>query len=581
VADNERYGSRPLVTVDGSPLPPEITPALVRAVVAADVHLPGMFVLHFKDTRRDVISQARITFGSKVVIAAAGTAGTVTPLVAGEVTALEQDCDATGTWTVVRGYDQLHRLCRGRRTRTFAGVTDADIVRQVASSAGLDLGAVDDDGPVYEHVSQANLTDWEFLRGRAHETGHELAVADGRLYWQAPGTHADAPQGPADLAAPAQARQLLLGSNLLRFRPRVTAAEQVPRVEVRGWDPATKQPVVGSAPAATRAASVGVTPAGLAGTFGAPPYVVVNRPVTSQAEADTVAGAVAEQVAGAHAEAEGHAVGDPALAPGTAIQIGCAGWPHDGGYVITSARHCFDETGYRTEFTVSGRQERSLLGLASVGATKASHRAAGPPVPGMVIGQVTDISDPDGMFRVKVAFPWLSDDYESWWARVAAPGAGNGRGIAWLPEIGDEVLVAFGHGDVRAPYVIGGLYNGVDAPPLGSGQLIDSGAGQVARRACVSRTGHRLVLSDDDASPQVLLATGDGNLTITLDAAQTSISVDSTGTVTISGASGVQITSDADVSIQAAGSLSLSGQAGVTIDGGPSVRVTGDIIQLN
>jgi hypothetical protein len=97
----------------------------------------------------------------------------------------------------------------------------------------------------------------------------------------------------------------------------------------------------------------------------------------------------------------------------------------------------------------------------------------------------------------------------------------------------------------------------------------------------VSRTGHRLVLSDDDASPQVLLATGDGNLTITLDAAQTSISIDSTGTVTISGASGVQITSDADVSIQAAGSLSLSGQAGVTIDGGPSVRVTGDIIQLN
>ena len=184
------------------------------------------------------------------------------------------------------------------------------------------------------------------------------------------------------------------------------------------------------------------------------------------------------------------------------------------------------------------------------------------------------------MFRVKVALPWLSDDYESWWARVAQPGAGDGRGMAWLPEIGDEVLVAFGHGDVRAPYVIGGLYNGVDAPPLGD-QLIDSSAGQVVRRAFVSRTGHRMVLCDDDGGPQVLIATGDDHLKVTLDAAQTSITIDSSGSVTISGGSQVQITSDGDVSIQASGRLALSGQAGVTIDGGPSVSVSGDVIQLN
>src|SRR5262249_61062526 len=141
---------------------------------------------------------------------------------------------------------------------------------------------------------------------------------------------------------------------------------------------------------------------------------------------------------------------------------------------------------------------RALLGLASVGATKGSHRAAGPPVPGLVIGQVTDIADPENMFRVKVSFPWLSDDYESWWARVAQPGAGGDRGLAWLPEVGDEVLVAFGHGDVRAPYVIGSLYNGVDAPPE-AGQLIDTAAGQVIRRVCVSRTGDRLGLWDGDS----------------------------------------------------------------------------------
>jgi phage protein D/phage baseplate assembly protein gpV len=580
-ADQSPYGSRPQITVDGSALSDDVVPALARVVVHAHVHLPGMFALHFQDTDRSVLSRARIRFGSKVTVAAssAGT-GALTPLLAGEVTALEQESDATGTWTVVRGYDPLHRLCRGRRTRTFSGVTDADIVRQIASDSQIDLGDVDASGPVYEHVSQANLTDWEFLRGRAHETGHELAVSAGQLYWRTPGSSGEAPPGGDDLAAPAQPYQLLLGGNLLRFRPRVTAAEQVGEVQVRGWDPAGKQPVLGSAAAAASSASVGVTPADLASTFGAPPYVVVDRPVTSQDEADTVASAVADQIAGGHAEAEGTALGDPRLMPGAAVSITCAGWPHDGSYVLTAARHCYDEAGYRTEFTVSGRQERSLLGLASAGTTKGSQRASGPPIYGLVIGQVTDIADPDGQFRVKVSLPWLSDDYESWWARVAQPGAGASRGLAWLPEVGDEVLVAFGHGDVRAPYVIGGLYNGVDAPPLG-GQLIDTAAGQVVRRACVSRTGHQLVLCDDDSAPQVLLATGDGNLTITLDASQTSITVDSSGSVMISGSSQVQITSDGDVSIQASGSLSLSGQTGVTIDGGPSVSVSGDMIQLN
>jgi uncharacterized protein involved in type VI secretion and phage assembly len=580
-ADQPRYGSRPEVTVNGAPLPADVVPALVRADVHTHVHLPAMVVLHFQDTGRDVLSKSGITIGSTITVAATADGdGSLTLLLTGEVTALEQDCDATGTQTIVRGYDAQHRLCRGRRTRTFANTTDADIVRQIAGQAQVGVGEVDNGGPVYEHVSQVNLTDWEFLRARAHETGHELTMASGKLTWGAPGRSADAPGGDTDLATPAQPYQLLLGGNLLRFRPRVTAAEQVSEVQVRGWDPVAKQAVLGTAPAATTSTTVGLSPAGLAATFGAPPFVVVDRPVTSQDEADSVAGSVAEQIACAHAEADGTALGDPLLLPGAAVQVSCVGWPHDGGYVLTAARHCYDESGYRTEFTVSGRQERSLLGLASVGATKGSHRASGPPISGLVIGQVTDIADPEGMFRVKVSFPWLSEDYESWWARVAQPGAGNNRGLAWLPEVGDEVLVAFGHGDVRAPYVIGSLYNGVDAPPLG-GQLIDTAAGQVIRRVAVSRTGHRLVLSDDDSAPEVLLATGDDNLTITLNAASTTIAIDSSGSVTISGSSGVQISSDGDVSIQAQGSLALSGQAGVTIDGGPSVSVTGDVIQLN
>ncbi|HEY3713805.1 MAG TPA: VgrG-related protein [Jatrophihabitantaceae bacterium] len=587
MTSSEQLGSRPIVTVDGVPLTDEIAHVLARTIIDMHSHLPDMFVLHLHDSEHDVTHRARVTFGSKIVISSTLEGKPVT-LVTGEVTALERETDSTGTRTIVRGYDPTHRLTRGRRTRTFGDTTDAAIVAQLASAAGIELGDVVNDGPTYEHVSQVNLSDWDFLRARANETGHEITAVNGKVHWRRPIESDTAPSAPGDLFTTPVPCQLMLGRELIRFQPRVTAAEQVGEVQVRGWDPTTKRAVVGVAAARTASSSAGVAPAGLASTFSAPSHIVVDRPVATQQDAEAVASSVAEQIAAAHAEAVGVTFGDPRLVPGTAVSIGNVGWPHDGTYTLSAARHVYDESGYRTEITASGAQERSLFGLASVGATKGSARASGPPINGLVIGQVTDINDPMQQFQVKVAFPWLADDYESWWCRVAQPGAGAQRGMVWLPEVGDEVLVGFAHGDTRVPFVVGSLYNGVDVPPLAD-KLVDGSSGQVGLRALVSRTNHRMVLSDQDSDSHVLISTGDDKLQITLDQSQTSITIDSSGTVTISGAQGVKISSGADLdveatgslSVKANGSLSLSGQAGVTIDGGPSVSVSGAIIKLN
>jgi phage protein D/phage baseplate assembly protein gpV len=585
------YGSRPRITIDGSPLADDILPSLIKVLIDAQLHLPDMFALEFLDHGRDLVRRAGFDFGSRIEISATAADGDddAGTLIVGEVTGLEQDTDATGTWTVVRGYDMSHRLCRGRRTRTFLDSTDGDIVRRVAGDAGLELGDVDDDGAVHPHVGQVNLTDWEFLRARANERGREVAVVHGQLVWHAPASHDAAPSALDDLETPPQPSQLLLGTNLLRLSPRVTAAEQVGEVWVRGWNPETKQPVRGSAKTSTVSANSGADPSELAGRFSAAPFLVADRPVRDEQEADAVAAAVAEQIAGAHAEMTGLALGDPKLVPGAAVSVSGVGWPHDGDYVLSGARHRYDDTGYHTEFTVSGRQERTLLGLASLGATKQAHRGSGRPWPGLVIGQVTDINDPDQRFRVKVAFPWLSDDYESWWARVAQPGAGDGRGLAWLPEVGDEVLVGFVHGDVRDPYVLGGLYNGTDHPMMND-QLVDGGAGQVLRRVLGSRTGHQLVFSDDDQASQIQLATGDGSATITMDSTNTKIVIDGSGTVTIHAGGPLKLDSDGDIELNAnggdlkltaSGELKLSGSTGASIDGGPQVSVSGSIIKLN
>ncbi len=84
---------------------------------------------------------------------------------------------------------------------------------------------------------------------------------------------------------------------------------------------------------------------------------------------------------------------------------------------------------------------------------------------GVVVGVVTNNKDDEGLCRVKVKFPWLVDDDESYWARLVSPMAGKERGIVFLPEVEDEVLVVFEHGDVNRPYILGALWNGEDKPP--------------------------------------------------------------------------------------------------------------------
>jgi uncharacterized protein involved in type VI secretion and phage assembly len=84
---------------------------------------------------------------------------------------------------------------------------------------------------------------------------------------------------------------------------------------------------------------------------------------------------------------------------------------------------------------------------------------------GVVIGVVTNVADPQGQIRVRVHFPWMDDAQETDWIRIATMMAGGGRGSMFMPEVQDEVLVGFEHGDTRFPYVVGFLWNGQDAPP--------------------------------------------------------------------------------------------------------------------
>lgn len=198
---------------------------------------------------------------------------------------------------------------------------------------------------------------------------------------------------------------------------------------------------------------------------------------------------------------------------------------------------------------------------------------------GVVVGIVTNNQDPEKLGRVKVKYPWLSESEESHWARIATLMAGKDRGSFYLPEIDDEVLLAFEHGDVRFPYVVGMLWNGKDTPRY------DNADGKNDKRVITSRSGHEFVFDDNEGQGKVVIHTKKNHV-ITLD--------DSAGGEKISivdktGGNSVEIDSNQNaIAIKSALKLTIESQvieikAGATmkIEAGATMTIKGAIVMIN
>jgi len=202
------------------------------------------------------------------------------------------------------------------------------------------------------------------------------------------------------------------------------------------------------------------------------------------------------------------------------------------------------------------------------------HRLLGPSdadgrIYGVVTGVVSNNRDPEGMHRVRLRFPWLDPEQESNWARVVAIGAGDDRGAYFLPEVDDEVLVAFEHGSVEHPFVVGSLWNGKDRPPESNDD------GRNDHRTIKSRSGHIIRLSDAAGEEAIEIIDRTGSNRIVITSADNAIAIEaqgdisirsSTGKITIEGV-GVEVRSSLEVKIEAQTQLDASASGPVSIKG--------------
>ena len=563
--------------VEGALASPDVMADLLEVVVDHSLHLPSMFTLrlfnHDMKWLRDETfregKQVEIFFGERSRF----------KLLSGKIAGLEPKLESVHPTLVIRGYDLSHKLFRGRHRRSFNQVTDSDLATRLARDAGLRPGTIDTTSEIHEYIFQNNQTNAELLLERARRLGFELWVEDDALNFRKPSAN----------GAPVQ---LAWGDSLLSFGPRLSTAEQVNEVEVRAWDPKQKRAVVGRATRGQGGAEIGISEPGsslASQAWGEAKFAIVDQFARSPSEAEALAQAALDEMTSAFVEAEGACTPNGEITPGRQIQVDGVGARFNGKYYVTQVVHTWTaEQGLQTRFSASGRRDRGIWSLI---------HDLKPKSLGMntVIGIVTNNKDPDELGRVRVKYPWLSDSDESAWARIVSPMAGNGRGFMALPEIDDEVLVSFEHGDIHRPFILGALWNGKDKMPMTASQAV-GGDGKVNKRVLKSRSGHTITLDDSSGSEEITIVDKTGNNKIVFHSPDNSmqikidgdLTIEAKGKITLKGTQGVDMQSQADfkisgqtgVDVSSSTQLKLSGQASAEMSSTGQTKVSGSMVDI-
>lgn len=265
--------------------------------------------------------------------------------------------------------------------------------------------------------------------------------------------------------------------------------------------------------------------------------------------------------------------GHPQIAPGKCVKVGGMG-KLDGTYWVTKVRHSYHSGSYSNKF------ECVPVDIAYPKAH--SSRAA---VTNLQIAEVVDNNDPDKLGRVKIKFPWNTD--ETIWVRVAVPHAGQERGWFSVPEIGDEVLVGYEQDSPDLPIVLGSLYNGGNVPHG------DTGTDDNTVKGFVTKSGNKIVINDSDGGEQIEIVGSDGSQ-IVIEAGGPSITVETDGDITLKSKNitlkadskivldGGQIEIKSGGDIKSEASMNMATKAGIEYKiEGTMVTVKGTPIKLN
>jgi phage protein D/phage baseplate assembly protein gpV len=508
------------VRISGITMAADLADQVLSLTVESDLDLAGSFDLTLRNADNVLLDSPLLDIGKTIEIHL-GYGNDLVPAFLGEVASIEPSFPQSGPPTIrLAGYDKSYRMRRAQPAPTdYPLMNDSVIAARIALENGL-VPVVDPTPGLPEKTTQVE-SDMAFLKSRGERYFFDVYVEWDRLHF-----HFPRPQTAAHV--------LEWGRNLSSFSPRISAAGLAGLQVVRSYSQELAQSIE------VAALAVDFDLDNLIERLGSTAQDLLrslirkgirHESIGNPLEAAVLARSLLADLLEGLYEGTGSCMGIPDLTAGNYVSIRGVGKRFGGTYRARKVTHRIGGSGFTTDFAISQRGHTSLMGLLR----KQTVEQPSPHRPekffGVVLAEVIDNSEiaaappKPPLGRVRVKFPAFGNSFVSDWAPCVRPMAGNDRGVYTLPDVGDQVLVAFEHGDLGQPYVLGSLWTAKTAPPS---RNLD---GLNAEMVIKDKRGSAVTFDSRDGSVTVHAA---GNLTLS---AQGGIDIQA-----YSGGSGISLT---------------------------------------
>lgn len=477
-----------------------------------------------------------------------------------------------GSLLYVEVRDEAFKMTLDRKSRYFKELSDADLFSEICQEYNITTDT-DLTGESHPEVVQYQVADWDFIVARAERLGSYCIYRDGQLNIKKMSPAATAVAG------------FTYGVDVFDADLEMEARSQYESVVATAWDYATQELLTADISDVSAPDQGDPDGPGLAGVSGVSSFNLKHSGFITQQDLD--AWAEAQMIKSRFARIRGtvKVQGNAGITAGDAIELKGFGSRFTGNAFVSGIRHNIGDGNWTTTIQI-GHSEEWHMEKYPVNSMPGA--GFNPAINGLQIGVVTQLQeDPNGENRILVKIPLINNDDEGAWCRVALPDAGENRGIVWLPEIGDEVIVAFINDDPNHPVILGMLHSSAKPSP-------HTASDDNHIKGIVSRGDMRITF--DDEKNILSLETPNGNkINMSEDEGSITVEDENSNKVTMN-ADGITIESSKDIIMKATGDVKIEGvniknsaSAGFEADGSASAKlsssgttdVKGSIVNIN
>lgn len=467
------------VRIDGSVLAVVLRQRITQISFESDTERAATVSLTVPDPDMELFDRGVFAPGRTVELAM-GYGNSLERMFEGKIAAIQPTFPSGGVPSLsITAYDYSYALRKTEVTEGLPLVDDISFVKMTAIKHGLipELTYL----PTELKSITANGTEWSVLRSMAEKNNLEVAVEFHNLYF---GTQRSKAAGII----------LDYGRNLMSFSPRFNPNEKAAKVQVRAVNSVGGQSVVAQAAASALNSASDTVVNRLNGQFSSNSAIKVlsSTLVGNVAEANRLAESINRTANDETLSGSGTCAGEPELRAGQFVQIRGLGKSLSGVYRLSKVTHSISQSGYQTSFQISSSASGEIGGAIERSIQKTRQARRPDPIYGIKAATVTSTDDPLKLGRVKLNLSDIAEKNETDWVQVATLSAGSQMGTWFVPEVGEQVILAFLGGNADRPIVLGSTWTQQQRPPQTStkqraihvkGDLIIQAGGKITLKA--------------------------------------------------------------------------------------------------